>query len=68
MNPFGFFTDAIETALDVTTESFDWMFGQGEGPSRHNVAKLISAGLTVAAIAQGFGVAESVIEKLIEQD
>lgn len=63
MMVFGFFTDAIENALDVT---FDIV--TGEIPSKRKVAKLIDAGLTVAAIAAAFGVGEEVITSLIEDN
>lgn len=63
---FNIFTDAIEAGLSVASDTFDVMIGEGEGPTRRNVAQLLDAGLTVAAIAQGFGVAESVIEELAE--
>ncbi|MDH5453658.1 MAG: hypothetical protein OEX14_09925 [Paracoccaceae bacterium] len=62
---FDLFTKPITDALDVAGDSVDWFFGDGEGPSREKVASLISAGLTVAAIAHGFGVAEDVIERLL---
>ena len=63
---FGLFTSAIKAALDVTTDTFNMMIGEGDGPSAENVAELVDAGLTVAAIAHGFGVGEEVIQALID--
>ncbi len=60
---FGFFTDAIDNALSVAGDILD-----GETPSRRKVAKLIDAGLSVAVIAAGFGVAEEVIADLMDSD
>ena len=58
---FGIFTDVVDTALDVAGDLLE-----GETPSRKSVAKLIDAGLTVAAVATIFSVTESVIESLLE--
>jgi hypothetical protein len=58
---FGFFTDAIENALDVVGDIMT-----GEIPTKRKVAKLLDAGLTVAMIAAAFGVGEEVIAGLIE--
>jgi hypothetical protein len=60
---FGFFTDAIENALDVVGDVMT-----GEVPTKRSVAKLIDAGLTVAAIATAFGVGEEVITALLKGD
>lgn len=57
----GFIEDAIENVLDCADDILD-----GEMPSKRNVAKLISDGLTVAAVASAYGVAEDVIEKILE--
>lgn len=59
---FGFFTDAIENALDLTADIMT-----GEVPSKRKVAKLIDAGLSIAVIAAAFGVAEDVIAELANQ-
>ena len=64
---FDLLTKPIEAALNVAGDTFNMLIGEGDGPSRENVAELISAGLTVAAIAHGFGVAEDVIYSLIEK-
>jgi transposase len=60
---FGFFTDAIDNALSVVGDILE-----GETPSRRKVAKLIDAGLSVAAIATAFGVGEEVIMALLERE
>ena len=60
---FGFLTDAIDNALDVAGDLLT-----GEVPTRRKVAKLIDAGLTVAAIAAAFGVGEEVITALMGDD
>lgn len=58
---FGFFTDAIENALDVTGDIMT-----GEMPSKRKVAKLIDAGLSVAVIAIAFDVSEDAITSLLD--
>lgn len=60
-----FVGDTVGTVFDTVEDAFDYIVDDGEGPSRENVEKLIDAGLTVAAISDGFGVAESVIEALL---
>jgi hypothetical protein len=60
---FGFFTDAIENALGVVGDVMT-----GEVPTKRSVAKLIDAGLTVAAIATAFGVGEEIITALLKGD
>lgn len=64
---FSFIEDAIENTLSVAGGTFDLMLGES-GPTKKQVAKLISDGLTVVAIAKGFGLAESVIEKLLSAE
>ncbi len=59
---FNLLTDAIENAFDVVEDLFEGNL------SKRKVAKLISDGLTVGAIAHGFGVAEDVIEALLEKE
>lgn len=59
---FGFLTDSIENALDVADKTLDPFHS---GPSKRQVAQLIDDGLTIGAIASGFGVAEDVIEGLL---
>jgi hypothetical protein len=54
-------TDAIDNAMRVVSDVFD----PYATLDRRSVAKLIADGLTVAAIAQGFGVAEDVISSLM---
>jgi len=61
MNIFDTLTDAIDNALSVAVDLFE-----GE-LDRRRVATLIADGLSIAAIAHGFGVAESVITELLEQ-
>lgn len=57
---FSFLTNSVYNALDVVSDLVD-----GEVDQR-KVAKLIADGLTVAAVASMFGVAEDAIEKLLE--
>lgn len=64
---FGLLTRPVTAALDVTADTFAMMIGEGDGPTAENVAELIDAGLTIAAIAHGFDVAEDVIERLVEE-
>lgn len=59
---FNFITDAVENALDVA----DGLVS-GEDISKRQVARLISDGLSVAAIASATGVATSVIENLFDE-
>ena len=59
---FNIITDAIENTLDIANDLID-----GELPSMRQVAQLLSNGLTVAAIAQGYGLAEEVIEDIIDE-
>ncbi len=54
-------TESIENALGIVGTIFE-----GEAPTKRHVAKLIADGITIAAIASMFGVAEDVIEGLIE--
>ena len=58
---FGYLTDSIENVLDVVDGVMD-----GEAPTKRQVAKLIDSGLSVAAIAVTFGVAESVITDMMD--
>ena len=58
---FDLFTDVVDSALSVVGDILE-----GETPSRRRVAELVSAGMTVAMMAEGFDVAESVIEELME--
>ena len=59
---FGLLINPIVNALDVVDGVFS-----GEGPTKRQVAKLIDDGVTIAAIAAGFGVAVEVIEALVEE-
>ena len=59
---FGIF-NVVDNALDVVGDLFT-----GEDISREKVSKLIADGVGIAIIAQGFGVAESVIEELMDDD
>lgn len=58
---FGFITDAVENALDVAGGLLS-----GEDITKRQVARLISDGLSVAAIASATGLAVDVIEKLVD--
>lgn len=58
---FNFLTDAVENALDVADS-----FLSGEDVTKRQVARLISDGLSVAAIASATGLAVEVIEKMVD--
>lgn len=60
---FNFITDAIENALDVGDALVS-----GEDVTKRQIAKLISDGLSVYAIAEATGLAVDVIEKYISED
>lgn len=62
MSIFDALTDSIDNAMKVTVDLFD-PYAELD---RRSVATLIADGLSIAAIAHGFGVAESVIEQLLE--
>ena len=64
---FGFFTEGIKAGLDVATDSLDLAFGDGEGPSKEDVAKLADAGFNIGAMAVAFGVGEDVIARLLKE-
>lgn len=57
---FGLLTDAIENAFDVVGDLFEGDI------NKRKVAQLISDGLTISVVANGFGVAESVIRDMLE--
>ena len=59
---FGLFTDAAEAALNVLDDTVSL-----ELPEKRDVAKLIDAGLTVAAVASALGVAEDVVQQVLDQ-
>ena len=61
---FKFLTDSIENAIDVGVGLVS--FGEAGDFSKESVAKLIADGLTVAVIAHGYGVAEDVIQELLD--
>lgn len=58
---FSFLTDSIENALTVAGNVMC-----GEDVSKRQVAKLLSDGVSVAAIAAGLGLAVDVVERMIE--
>ena len=60
---FDFLTDAVENALDVADS-----FISGEDVTKRQVAKLMSDGLSIAAIASATGLAVDVIEKITGDD
>ena len=60
MSIFSLFTDPIENILDVVDDALD-----GE-LDKHKVAALLSTGLTIAMVADMFGVAEDVIQNMME--
>lgn len=58
---FGLFTSAIENALDIVSAPFD-----GKDITKRQIARLINDGMTIAAIATMFGVAEDVVTEFIK--
>ena len=54
-------SDTIDVAVGAAT------FGELGDISQEKVARLIAAGMTVAAAAEAFGVAESVIEDILDE-
>lgn len=58
---FDFLTTAVENALDVADS-----FLSGEDVTKRQVARLVSDGLSIAAIASATGLAVEVIEKMVE--
>lgn len=58
---FGFFTDAVENALDIASDLLE-----GEAPSKRQLAKLVDAGLTVYAISEATGITVDVLEKILD--
>jgi len=63
MGLFDVLTDPIENVLDVGTGLL-----QGDMPSRRQLAELINDGISVAAIANTYGVSVEMVRALIEQD
>jgi len=59
---FNFITDAVENALDVA----DGLVS-GEDITKRQIARLVSDGLSVVAIASATGLAADVIEKFLEE-
>ena len=57
---FDFIADAVENVLDITDNLLE-----GEAPTKRQVAKLASDGLSIAAIASVTGLASDVIERMI---
>jgi transposase len=60
---FDFITDAVENALDVADSVIS-----GEDVTKRQVARLVSDGLSIAAIASVTGLAVSVIERFIAEE
>jgi hypothetical protein len=60
---FGSLFSAVDNALSIASDILD-----GEDISREKVSRLISDGISIAAIAAAAGVAVEVIEKLVEKD
>lgn len=58
---FNFLTDAIENALGVADAVLS-----GEDVTKRQIAKLVSDGLSIAAIASATGLAVEVVEKIVE--
>lgn len=60
---FNFLTDAVENVLNVADG-----FLSGEDVTKRQVAKLISDGLSIVAIASATGLAVDVIEKMVDDE
>jgi len=58
---FDFLTDAVENALDVADSVLS-----GEDVTKRQVARLVSDGLSIAAIASATGLAVEVIEMMVD--
>ena len=58
---FDFLTDAVENALDVADSVLS-----GEDVTKRQVARLVSDGLSIAAIASATGLAVEIIEKMVD--
>lgn len=57
---FDFITNAVENTLDVADA-----FLSGEDITKRQIARLVSDGLSVAAIASATGIAAEVVQKMI---
>lgn len=60
---FGFLTDAVENAFDVVDSVLS-----GEDVTKRQVARLVSDGVSIAAIASATGLAVDVVERMIGDD
>lgn len=65
MGWFDDLTDVVSDTLDVGVGIVT--FGEYGDISQEKVSSLIAAGMTVAAASEAFGVAESVIEEMLEE-
>lgn len=63
---FGFITDTIESAVNVVADTGLFLIGEGDGPSRRDVAQALAGGLSVYAVAEMFNVAESAVQAIAE--
>lgn len=63
---FGIISDFVEATVDTVADTVDYALGEGEGPTRANVKKMVSSGLSIYVIALAFGVGVDIIEDLIE--
>jgi len=60
---FDFLVDSVDNALSAVGNLVE-----GECPSRHQVAKLIADGVSIAAIAEATGFSMEVIEAILDED
>ena len=60
---FGSIFNSVDNALSIVSNVVS-----GEDVSRYQVTKLISDGVSIALIASAFGVAESVIREVINDE
>jgi len=65
---FKFITDTAKSAVDLACDTAGLVVGEGDGPKREDVAELLAAGLTVAAIATALDTTVDVVEGLIEDE
>lgn len=59
---FDFITDAVENVLDVADS-----FVSGEDITKRQVARLVSDGVSIVAIASITGIATDALEKMLEE-
>lgn len=64
---FDIFDKTAKAVVNFTTDSIDGLLG-GEGPKREDVIQMLSAGMTVAAIASALDVGEEIIQQIVSEE